>query len=122
MKENEAIAGFGALAQETRLRVLRLLVAAGPAGRSAGAIARAVCASPSSLSFHLRELERAGLITQRRDARSIIYAAALATVSDLIRFLMQDCCAGHPEICAPALATPCCADDASSPSRESIDG
>jgi ArsR family transcriptional regulator len=108
MNESQAIIGFSALAQETRLRILRLLVQAGPAGRAAGNIALAMDASPSNISFHLKELERAGLIGQRREARSIIYSAEYRTVGDLIGFLMQDCCAGHPEICAPALATPCC--------------
>lgn len=108
MKENQAIDCFGALAQETRLRVLRLLVQAGSTGQSAGAIAHAVGAAPSSLSFHLKELERAGLIRQRREARSIIYAAAYAEIGDLIRFLTQDCCGGHPEICAPMLTPPSC--------------
>jgi ArsR family transcriptional regulator len=110
MEERQAIVGFGALAQGTRLCVLRLLVQAGPAGRPAGALAQAVGTSPSSLSFHLKELERAGLITQRREARSIIYAAAYTGIGDLIRFLMQDCCAGHPEICGPALTPSCCFD------------
>jgi ArsR family transcriptional regulator, arsenate/arsenite/antimonite-responsive transcriptional repressor len=109
MTENEAVAGFGALAQDTRLRILRLLVQAGPLGRAAGDIALAMKVSPSNVSFHLKELERAGLLSQRREARSIIYSADYQRISDLIRFLMQDCCAGHPEICAPALADPCCA-------------
>ena len=117
MEEHQAVAGFGALAQETRLRILRLLVQAGPQGRAAGDIAVAVNVPPSNLSFHLKELERAGLVTQRREARSIIYAAAYAAIGDLIQFLMQDCCAGHPEVCAPALAVPCCPPAASSTAR-----
>ncbi|RUW65717.1 transcriptional regulator, partial [Mesorhizobium sp. M4B.F.Ca.ET.049.02.1.2] len=60
------------------------------------------------VSFHLKELERAGLVTQRRDARSILYSAEYDALSGLIRFLMEDCCSGRPEICAPALAAPCC--------------
>jgi DNA-binding transcriptional ArsR family regulator len=109
MTENEAVAGFGALAQNTRLRILRLLVQAGPMGRAAGDVALAMEVSPSNVSFHLKELERAGLIGQRREARSIIYSADYQRIGDLVRFLMQDCCAGHPEICAPAFADPCCA-------------
>ncbi len=114
MFESQAVLGFGALAQETRLRILRVLVRAGPDGRAAGDIANAVGVSASNVSFHLKELERAGLVTQRREARSIIYAAAYVGIGDLIRFLMQDCCAGHPAICAPPLTAPCCPADATS--------
>ena len=100
---------FAALSQETRLRIVRLLVQAG-AGRPCrpGAIADAVKVSPSNVSFHLKELERTGMIVSRRDARSIIYAADYETLGGVIRFLMEDCCAGRPEICAPVLAAPCC--------------
>ena len=108
MKETHAVIGFGALAQETRLRILRLLVQAGPEGRAAGDIAHAVKVSPSNLTFHLKELEHANLIRQRREARSIIYSADYAALSNLIQFLMQDCCGGRPEVCAPVLAVPCC--------------
>nr|WP_210325001.1 metalloregulator ArsR/SmtB family transcription factor [Mesorhizobium silamurunense] len=99
---------FGALSQETRLRLLRSLVVAGPDGIAAGSLAEQVGVSPSNVSFHLKELERAGLVTARRDARSIVYSAEYDALSGLIRFLMEDCCSGRPEICAPALATPCC--------------
>lgn len=108
MDEGQALVAFGALSQETRLRILRLLVVAGPEGIAAGTIAERVAVSPSNVSFHLKELERAGLITARRDARSIIYAAAFDALSGLIRFLMDDCCNGRPEICAPALQPDCC--------------
>lgn len=108
MDEASALIAFSALSQETRLRILRLLVVAGPDGIAAGAIAERVKVSPSNVSFHLKELERAGLITARRDARSIIYAAAFDALSGLIRFLMDDCCNGRPEICAPALQPACC--------------
>jgi DNA-binding transcriptional ArsR family regulator len=106
--ERQALIAFGALSQETRLRLLRLLVVAGPDGIAAGSLAEQVDVSPSNVSFHLKELERAGLITARRDARSIVYSAAYDALSGLIRFLMEDCCSGRPEICAPALAAPCC--------------
>lgn len=125
MDETQAIGAFGALAQETRLRVLRRLVQAGPEGLAAGDIAVEMKVSPSNLSFHLKELERAGLIAQRREARSIIYAAAYPAIGDLVHFLMQDCCSGHPEICAPALAvTNCCAGDAcaTETNKDSVDG
>ena len=108
MDEGQALIAFGALSQETRLRLLRLLVVAGPDGVAAGALAEGVEVSPSNVSFHLKELERAGLVRARRDSRSIIYTAAFDTLSGVIRFLMDDCCNGRPEICAPALAPACC--------------
>lgn len=98
MDERQAIAAFGSLAQETRLRVLRLLVQAGPDGLAAGTIAEKVGVSASNISFHLSHLERAGLIQARREARSIIYSAGYSALRDLIRFLMEDCCAGDPRV------------------------
>jgi DNA-binding transcriptional ArsR family regulator len=100
MDERQAISAFGSLAQETRLRVLRLLVPAGPEGVAAGALAEQLGVSPSNISFHLSHLERAGLIQARREARSIIYSAAYPVLRDLIRFLMEDCCAGDPRVVA----------------------
>ena len=108
MNKKVALASFAALAQDTRLAIVRRLVRAGPAGVSAGEVADAVKASASNVSFHLKELERAGLIEARRAARSIIYSARYDTLRDLIAFLMKDCCGGHPEICTPALANACC--------------
>ncbi len=104
MDERQARTAFGALSQETRLRIVRLLVQAGPDGMAAGAIAEAVAVSPSNVSFHLKDLEHAGMVVPRREARSIIYSADYTGLSDLIAFLMKDCCAGNPEICAPVLA------------------
>ncbi len=109
MDEPEALVAFAALAQETRLRLLRRFVRAGPEGVSAGAAAEAVDVSPSNVSFHLKELERAGLVRSRRDGRSIIYAAHYDAIGELVRFLMEDCCSGRPEICAPGLSTRACA-------------
>jgi DNA-binding transcriptional ArsR family regulator len=106
--ERQALAAFGALSQETRLRILRLLVTAGPDGIAAGAIAEKVEVSASNVSFHLKELDRAGLISSRRDSRSIVYSAEYDALTELIRFLMEDCCSGRPEICAPAVAASCC--------------
>ena len=103
MDEGQALNAFGALSQGTRLRVVRLLVQVGPEGMAAGAIGEAVGASSSNASFHLAHLERAGLIRSRREARSIIYSANVDGLTGLIRFLMEDCCRGNPEICAPAL-------------------
>jgi ArsR family transcriptional regulator, arsenate/arsenite/antimonite-responsive transcriptional repressor len=104
MKESQALSAFGALSQETRLRILRMLVVAGDAGMPAGTIAERAGASPSNVSFHLKEMERAGLIAQRRESRSIIYSADYAVLRGLITFLMEDCCGGNPEICAPGRA------------------
>lgn len=108
MDERQALFAFGAMSQETRLRIVRLLVKAGPDGVAAGDIASAMEVSPSNVSFHLKELERAGLIAARRASRSIVYSADFEALSGLIRFLMEDCCSGRPEICEPALAPACC--------------
>jgi ArsR family transcriptional regulator, arsenate/arsenite/antimonite-responsive transcriptional repressor len=107
MEQSQARTCFAALSQDTRLAVVRLLVKAGDAGMAAGVIAEEVGVSASNISFHLKELERAGLAVQRREARSIIYAADYDALRGLIGFLMEDCCAGHPEICAPVLASSC---------------
>lgn len=110
MTEAQALEAFSALSQETRLRVLRVLVTAGPDGLAAGAIGEAVGASSSRLSFHLNHLEQAGLVQSRREARSIIYSAVYPALSALVEFLMRDCCQGHPEVCNPAVAAlaSCC--------------
>lgn len=104
LDEPQALNAFGALSQETRLRMVRVLVQAGPDGMAAGAVGQAVDASSSSASFHLAHLERAGLIQSRRESRSIIYSANFEGLSGLVEFLMRDCCSGHPEICLPAAA------------------
>lgn len=112
MDEAQALAAFAALSHETRLRIIRLLVTAGPDGLAAGTIGAAMDkASSSRMSFHLAQLEQAGLVSSRRDGRSIIYSADFASLSGLIAFLMRDCCQGRPEVCAPAVAamTRCCA-------------
>ena len=101
MDERQALSAFGALSQETRLKLLRRLVVAGPEGIAAGALAEQVEVSASNVSFHLKELERAGLVTTRRDSRSIVYSAEYDALTGLIRFLMEDCCSGRPEICSP---------------------
>jgi DNA-binding transcriptional ArsR family regulator len=102
MQEKQAINSFAALAQETRLRIVRLLVKAGPGGMAAGRIGESVGASSSNVSFHLGQLEQARLIDSRREARSIIYRANYTSLADLVQFLMRDCCQGHPEVCSPA--------------------
>jgi DNA-binding transcriptional ArsR family regulator len=110
LDEQQALDAFGALAQETRLQMVRTLVVAGPEGLAAGAVGEAVGASSSSASFHLANLERAGLVQSRREARSIIYSANYDGLSGLVEFLMRDCCQGHPEVCVPAaaVAADCC--------------
>lgn len=110
MDEPAALAAFAALSQETRLRIVRTLVRAGPDGMAAGVLGEAIGgASSSRLSFHLAHLEQAGLISSRRDGRFVIYAAAFPALSGLIAFLMRDCCQGRPEICAVAVdALSCC--------------
>ncbi|MEN3236757.1 metalloregulator ArsR/SmtB family transcription factor [Methylobacterium ajmalii] len=104
MDERQALAAFAALGQEHRLRVVRALVTAGPDGLAAGVLAETVNVAGNNLSFHLKELSHAGLITSRREGKSVIYSAAYAGLSDLVQFLMRDCCRGHPEVCAPAVA------------------
>lgn len=113
MEKTEAIAALGALAHDARLDVFRLLVRAGPDGMAAGEIARATGAALSTLSANLAVLTRAGLLASRRDGRSIIYTAAYDQMRELLGFLMEDCCAGKPEICAPLMAMasqPCAAE------------
>lgn len=102
MIEADALKAFAALSQETRLRIVRELVKAGPEGMAAGEIGAAMGgASSSRMSFHLAHLEQSGLVQSRRAGRMVIYSARLGALSGLIDFLMRDCCQGRPEICAP---------------------
>ena len=103
MESKEALTALSALAQETRLAIFRRLIIAGPEGESAGGIAEALEIPAPTLSFHLKELEHAGLTTTRRDGRSIIHAARYDGMRELLAFLMRDCCAGKPEICSLAM-------------------
>jgi DNA-binding transcriptional ArsR family regulator len=100
MKTQAAIEALAALAQEHRLAVFRLLVQAGPEGRAAGVIAEALALPASSLSFHLAHLNRAGLIAQRREGRSLIYSADFEAMNALVGFLTEKCCGGRD--CSPA--------------------
>jgi DNA-binding transcriptional ArsR family regulator len=104
MEIETAAQALGALAFPSRLEVYRLLVTAGPAGMSAGDIARAVGSRANTLSANLSVLAAAGLVTSRREGRSIIYAAAYDAMRDLLAFLVEDCCGGKPEICGPLVA------------------
>lgn len=101
---NSAIEALAALAQETRLVVFRLLVRQGPEGLAAGAIAEELGIPAPTLSFHLSQLSAAGLIDSRREGRSIFYAANYAGMRELLDFLVEDCCQGRPELCAPVRA------------------
>ncbi len=104
MDEQQALNAFTALSQETRLRIVRLLVTAGPEGMAAGAIGEAMDGASSSLmSFHLHHLEHAGLVVSRREGRSITYSAVYPALAGLIAFLMRDCCQNKPEVLRPAV-------------------
>jgi len=99
MQADTVIRALGALAQEHRLATFRLLVEAGPDGMAAGALAEALGLPASSMSFHLAQLSHAGLVTQRRQSRSIIYAADYAAMGALMGYLTENCCGGAS--CAP---------------------
>ena len=104
MDSHSAIDALAALAQETRLKVFRLLVRTGQDGLAAGEIARTLDVPPATLSFHLNHLETSGLIRSTRQHRRIIYAADFAGMRALLSFLTQDCCQGHPELCGELIA------------------
>lgn len=101
MDRQRVIAALGALAQETRLDLFRLLVTCGPEGLPAGIIAERLGVPPSSLSFHLAQLVHAGLITQRRLSRQLIYSAEYGTMNALLGYLTENCCGQGIAVCAP---------------------
>ena len=102
MKKHDAVAALAALAQDNRLDVFRLLVEAGPEGMSAGSVAGALKLAPNTLTFHFDRLREAGLVTVRRNGRSMIYAARFDTMNTLLAYLTENCCQGRPDQCAPA--------------------
>jgi ArsR family transcriptional regulator, arsenate/arsenite/antimonite-responsive transcriptional repressor len=104
MESEQAILAFAALAQSTRLSVFRLLVKHEPGGLAAGDIAKAIAVPQNTMSAHLAILARAGLVMNERQSRSIIYRANLATFQDLTSFMVEDCCGGRAELCAPIAA------------------
>lgn len=99
MELKQAVVALTALAQESRLRVFRLLVPAGEAGLPAGEIAERLDIPPATLTFHLKELSHAGLIDSRREGRSIIYSLRCQGMNELLTFLARDCCRNQPELC-----------------------
>jgi len=101
MDTTHAVAALSALAHTGRLTVFRLLITAGPEGLAAGEIGRRLGILPNTLSASLTILGHAGLVRSRRNGRSIIYSADIAGMADLLGFLVDDCCGGRPEICAP---------------------
>jgi ArsR family transcriptional regulator, arsenate/arsenite/antimonite-responsive transcriptional repressor len=111
MDAPNAVTALSALAHPGRLEAFRLLVRAGPDGMAAGDIARATGSLANTLSANLNVLAGAGLVSSRREGRSIIYAAGYDRMRELLAFLMEDCCGGNAEICAPltAIAAACCA-------------
>jgi DNA-binding transcriptional ArsR family regulator len=104
METSNAVAALGALAQENRLEIFRLLVQAGPEGMAAGQVAEKLGLAPNTLSFHFDRLRFAGLVTVRRDGRSMIYAARFEAMNGLVSFLTENCCQGAQEKCGPAAA------------------
>ncbi len=96
MKTSEVVAALAALAQESRLAIFRTLVQAGPAGLSAGKISEQTAIAPSSLSFHMKELVHAGLVSARQEGRFVFYSAQFAAMHTLLAFLSENCCGGTP--------------------------
>lgn len=106
MEAKSAVIALAALAQESRLAVYRLLVQAGPSGMSAGKISEAIGISPSSLSFHLKELSHSELLSSRNEGRFVIYSANYSVMNQLMAFLTENCCGGNPclSVCEPTCA------------------
>lgn len=106
MQETEVIQSLAALAQEVRLRVFRALVVAGPEGLTPGGLCEQLGIAPTALSFHLKELTRASLVSQERQGRNLIYRASFATMNDLLAYLTENCCQGAP--CSGSETAPSC--------------
>jgi len=106
MEENDVVRALGALAQPVRLRVFRALVVAGPDGLTPGALTEALAVSATGLSFHLKELVNASLVSQERQGRNLIYRASFDRMNGLLGYLTENCCQG--EACLPATATQTC--------------
>ncbi len=110
MESENAILALAALAQSTRLDTFKLLVKHEPDGLAAGDIAKSLAIPQNTMSSHLAILTRAGLMAAKRSGRSIVYRADLARFQQVVLFMLQDCCGGKPEICAPLIESlaPCC--------------
>jgi DNA-binding transcriptional ArsR family regulator len=102
MDEKRIVAALAALAQEHRLRIFRLLVEQGPSGMPAGEIADKLGIGPTNMSFHLKELDRAGLLRSTRQGRFIRYAIDVDGMRELLTYLTEQCCQGRPELCGEA--------------------
>lgn len=105
MQTKEAVVSLAALAHESRLGVFRLLLEAGPAGTTPGRVAESLGLTPSTLSFHLKELANAGLVTSRAESRFLLYAVDLDRMAALMAFLTENCCKGMPGECLATLET-----------------
>jgi ArsR family transcriptional regulator len=106
MEITNAVTALSALAQDNRLEAYRLLVQAGPEGLAAGEVAARLGLPPNTLTFHFDRLRQAGLISVRRNGRSMIYAARFETMNALLAYLTENCCGGAAELCAPAACSP----------------
>ena len=115
MKTNAALAALAALSQRTRLDVFRFLVEAGPEGAAVGSIADALKVPAPTLSFHLKELSHADLVTSRQEGRFIRCTANFAAMNGLVAYLTENCCRGQPDLCGPT-----CAPKKSAPRRKRI--
>lgn len=101
METQAALAALAALAQETRLAIFRHLVEAGPDGVTVGRIGEALEIAPATLSFHLKELSRAGLVSSRQESRYYWYSASYEAMNGLVAYLTENCCGGQPQLCCP---------------------
>jgi DNA-binding transcriptional ArsR family regulator len=106
MERSDVVAALAALAQDNRLDIFRLLVQAGPEGMPAGKVADALDLAPNTLTFHFDRLRMAGLVTVRREGRSMIYAARYQSMNALLDYLTENCCRGDADACAPARCPP----------------
>lgn len=105
MNESAVVRSLAALAQEVRLRVFRALIVAGQEGLTPGAISEQLGVAPNTLSFHLKELSHAGLVSQERQGRNLVYRASFETMTELLVYLTENCCQGNA--CLPEEATSC---------------